>query len=322
MFLADITSRCKARLRAPLPCSYTGLVPGKPAAPSVSKAVDDYLKAILELGGSREERVSSNALAERLAVRPASVTGMLQKLASQQPPLVLYEKHHGVRLSAAGKRRGWEIVRHHRLLELFLHDVLKYSWDEVHDEAERLEHFISERFEDRVAAILGDPALDPHGHVIPQKDGAGAFRDEAPLLEWPVGAPAAISSVRDRDPAALRELERLGLVPDVRITIEAKNPQASLLVRIDGQREAIRLNNGLAASLFVMPPAKQARPSPGPQPSSLQTSALQRRPAKPDKPRRAVENRPPTSAPDESNNVAGPSRTSSRHPRAVTPKSR
>jgi DtxR family transcriptional regulator, Mn-dependent transcriptional regulator len=329
MFLAVIRSRCSAsehdpRLRPAPTCSYTGLVPGKLAARSVtkvavSKAVDDYLKAILELGGSREERVSSNALAERLAVRPASVTGMLQKLASQQPPLVLYEKHHGVRLSAAGKRRGWEIVRHHRLLELFLHDVLKYSWDEVHDEAERLEHFISERFEDRVAAILGDPALDPHGHVIPQKDGAGAFRDEAPLLDWPVGAPAAISSVRDRDAAALRELERLGLVPDVRLTIEAKNPQASLLVRIDGQPEAIRLNNGLAASLFVMPPP--ARPSPGPQPSSRQISVSQKHPAKLDKPRHAAENRPPTNAPDESNNLAAPSRKSARHPRAATPKS-
>ena len=106
-------------------------------------------------------RVTSNALAERLGVRAASVTGMLQKLAGQRPPLVHYEKHHGVRLTAAGRRRAWELVRHHRLLELFLHDVLKYSWDEVHDEAERLEHFISERFEDRVAAILGDPKSIP-----------------------------------------------------------------------------------------------------------------------------------------------------------------
>jgi DtxR family Mn-dependent transcriptional regulator len=79
----------------------------------------------------------------------------------------VYQKHRGVRLTAAGKRRAWELVRHHRLLELFLHDVLKYSWDEVHEEAERLEHFISERFEDRVAAILGDPEIDPHGHIIP-----------------------------------------------------------------------------------------------------------------------------------------------------------
>ena len=149
------------------------------------EAVDDYLKAILELSGPVEARVTSNALAERLGVRAASVTGMLQKLASQRPPLVLYEKHRGARLSLAGKRRAWEIVRHHRLLELFLHDVLRYSWDEVHEEAERLEHFISERFEDRLAAILGDPQIDPHGHAIPQKYGAGSFSPEVPLLKWP-----------------------------------------------------------------------------------------------------------------------------------------
>jgi DtxR family Mn-dependent transcriptional regulator len=282
-----------------------------------SKAVDDYLKAILELGGSREERVSSNALAERLAVRPASVTGMLQKLAAQQPPLVVYEKHHGVRLSAAGKRRGWEIVRHHRLLELFLHDVLHYSWDEVHEEADRLEHFISERFEDRVAAILGDPAIDPHGHVIPQKDGEGTFRDEARLLDWPIGERAAISSVRDRDAAALRELERLGLTPGVELTIEAKNPQASLLVRIDGQEEAIRLNNGLAGALFVMAVAKQSRP-----PASLQTSASRKRREERDKPRHVKEYRQRTSEQGELNSATEPRRRTKLGQRATNPKSR
>src|SRR5260370_2026293 len=174
-----------------------------------TEAVDDYLKAILELSGPQETRVSSNALAARLGVRAASVTGMLQTLATRRPSLVLYEKHHGVRLTVAGKRRAWEIVRHHRLLELFLHDVLKYSWDEVHEEAERLEHFISERFEDRVAAILGDPEIDPHGHVIPQKYEAGVFREEVPLLRWPVRARATVSSGSDRSAVALRELARL-----------------------------------------------------------------------------------------------------------------
>ena len=162
------------------------LVAAKPFDLATSESVDDYLKAILELGGAEDSRVTTNALAERLGVRTPSVTGMLQKLASQRPALVLYEKHRGVRLTAAGKRRAWELVRHHRLLELFLHDVLKYSWDEVHEEAERLEHFISERFEDRVAAILGDPEIDPHGHVIPQKYEAGVFRDEVPLVRWPL----------------------------------------------------------------------------------------------------------------------------------------
>jgi DtxR family Mn-dependent transcriptional regulator len=217
--------------------------------------VDDYLKAILELSGPREARVTSNALAERLGVRAASVTGMLQKLASQRPPLVLYEKHRGARLSLAGKRRAWEIVRHHRLLELFLHDVLKYSWDEVHEEAERLEHFISERFEDRVAAVLGDPQIDPHGHRIPQRDEAGLFSKEVPLLEWAPGVPAAISSIGDRDPAALRELERLELLPRAALVIERRNPGASLIVRIAGRKEPVRLSNNLAAHVSVVAPA-------------------------------------------------------------------
>lgn len=91
------------------------------------------MKTILELSGPEDGRVTSNALAERLGVRAASVTGMLQKLASQRPSLVIYEKHRGVRLSSTGKHRAWEIVRHHRLLELFLHNVLKYPWDEVHE---------------------------------------------------------------------------------------------------------------------------------------------------------------------------------------------
>src|SRR5271169_5565885 len=204
------------------------LVAAKTLFLPTSESVDDYLKAILELAGAEDSRVTTNALAERLGVRTPSVTGMLQKLAAQRPALVLYEKHRGVRLAAAGKRRAWELVRHHRLLELFLHDVLKYSWDEVHEEAERLEHFISERFEDRVAAILGDPEIDPHGHVIPQKYEAGVFRDEVPLARLPLRTVATISSVSDRSAVALRELDRLGLRPGARLVVERRNSTASL----------------------------------------------------------------------------------------------
>jgi DtxR family transcriptional regulator, Mn-dependent transcriptional regulator len=214
-----------------------------------SESVDDYLKAVLELGGAEDARVTTHALAERLGVRTPSVTGMLQKLAAQK--LVLYEKHRGARLTAAGKRRAWELVRHHRLLELFLHDVLKYSWDEVHEEAERLEHFISERFEDRVAAILGDPEIDPHGHLIPQKYEAGVYRDEVPLLKWPKDSPAVISSVSDRDAAALRELERLGLRPGVGLSVEAGRG-AALAVRLPGHDKAIRVSKDLAGLIFVV----------------------------------------------------------------------
>lgn len=218
--------------------------------PATSEAVDDYLKTILELGGAEDARVSTNALADRLGVRTPSVTGMLQRLAAQRPPLIFYEKHRGVRLTAAGKRRAWELVRHHRLLELFLHDVLKYSWDEVHEEAERLEHFISERFEDRVAAILGDPEIDPHGHLIPAKHQVGIFRDEIPLTDWPPGVPAVVSSVSDRSPAALRDIERMGLRPGAVVSIVRTNA-AACLVR-SGRNEPVRLSHELAGCVLVI----------------------------------------------------------------------
>jgi len=129
--------------------------------------------------------------------------------------------------------------------------VLKYSWDEVHEEAERLEHFISERFEDRIAAILGDPEVDPHGHVIPHKHEAGARRKEVPLLLWPLRTPAAITSVSDRSAAALRELERLGLRPGTTLTIEQKNPAAALALRLSDREDPIRLSTDLASCVRV-----------------------------------------------------------------------
>ena len=220
-----------------------------------TESVDDYLKAILELGGPEERRVSSNALAHQLGVRAASVTGMLQKLAAQRPSFVRYEKHHGVQLTPAGKIRALEVLRHHRLLERFLHDVLDYTWDEVHEEAERLEHFISEKLEDRMAAKLGDPQTDPHGHLIPEKDGVLADRGEVPLSKWAYGVPAMISSVSDRDSSALRDMQRLGLCPGTAVTVEAGVRSASLLVRIGGRAACARLSQKLAELVSVVPQA-------------------------------------------------------------------
>jgi DtxR family Mn-dependent transcriptional regulator len=210
------------------------------------------LKAILELGGSEEERVTSNALAHHLGVRAASVTGMLQKLAAQEPPFVKYEKHHGARLTATGKMRVLEVLRHHRLLERFLHDFLDYLWDEVHDEAERLEHFISERLEDPIAAKLGDPETDPHGHLIPERNGAIPARQEVLLTKWACGVPAVISSVWDRDPSALREMGRLGLRPGVTIKVEAGTRSASVLVRLGDRTDTVRLSARLATGISVI----------------------------------------------------------------------
>ena len=224
--------------------------------PPNTESVDDYLKAILDLSGISEQRVTGNALAQHLGVRPASVTGMLQKLAVQEPSMVEYEKHHGVRLTAPGKKRALEVIRHHRLLERFLHDFLDYSWDEVHDEAERLEHFISEKLEDRIAAKLGDPETDPHGHPIPERSGALPARQEVLLSTWACGVPAVISSVSDRDPSVLREMTRLGLKPGVAITAEAGTRNSSLLVRIGDRPDRVRLSQALATGIFVRSPEK------------------------------------------------------------------
>jgi DtxR family Mn-dependent transcriptional regulator len=218
-----------------------------------SESVDDYLKAILELSGAEDNRVTSNALAERLGIRAASVTGMLQKLAGQQPSFVRYEKHHGVRLSRSGRKRALEVVRHHRLLERFLHDVLDYPWDEVHEEAERLEHFISEKLEDRIAARLGDPETDPHGHLIPEKSGAVRNREETPLSRWACGVSAVVSSVSDRDPSCLRELKRMGVSPGVRIVLDPGVRNASLLIRIGSGADVIRISQKLAEQILVSP---------------------------------------------------------------------
>jgi len=224
----------------------------KHPGPHNTESADDYLKAILELGGAEEERVAGGALARHLGIRAASVTGMLQKLAAQKPRFVKYEKSRGVRLTAAGKMRALEVLRHHRLLERFLHDCLDYPWDEVHDEAERLEHFISERLEERIAAKLGDPETDPHGNPIPERNGALPARQEVRLSQWACGVPAVISSVSDRDPAALREMRRLGLKPGVGVTVEVGGRNRSLRIRLGKSADATRLSPALAAEISVI----------------------------------------------------------------------
>ena len=169
--------------------------------------MDNYLKAILALGGPEGQRVPSKALADQLGVAPASVTNMLQKLALAASPLVVYERHRGVTLSPTGRRRALEVVRHHRLIETFLYEVLDYPIEEVHEEAERLEHFISERFEERIAAKLGHPRIDPHGHFIPTMEGDMPPRESIVMTDVVKGGLFVIDSVDDRDAGTLRLLE-------------------------------------------------------------------------------------------------------------------
>lgn len=204
----------------------------------ISHAEEDYLKAIYEL----EEdfgRVSTSALAERLAVKPASVTGMLQKLAEGRPKLVNYERHHGVSLTPAGRKLALEVIRHHRLIELYLAEALGYAWDQVDAEAEKLEHVISEEFEDKICALLGDPALDPHGDPIPSKDGSVAELSRLSLSEINAGQTARVTRVRDDDPALLRYLAELGIVLDAILIIAEKSPfDGPLHVRVGTRSDA------------------------------------------------------------------------------------
>lgn len=183
---------------------------------ALTEAGENYLKALFELSGE-DQRVTTTALAEHLGVAPASVTGMLKKLAADRPTLVEYLPRRGASLSPLGRLVAAETIRHHRLIELYLHQALGFSADEVHDEAERLEHVISEAFEDRVAALLGDPEYDPHGAPIPRKDGSIPAQRGQPVDQVEVRRSARVVRVPDRDPALLRRLTELGIVPGARI---------------------------------------------------------------------------------------------------------
>ncbi len=218
-----------------------------------TESVDNYLKAILALGGAEGQAVSSTALAERLGVAPASITNMLQKLASARPSYVEYEKRRGVRLSAEGMRRALEILRHHRLIETFLYEVLDYPMEEVHEEAERLEHFISERFEERISAKLGHPKFDPHGHCIPTMDGKMPRQASKPLTSLQQDGKFVVESVSDHNTPLLKRLRAHGIVPGARIqvtrlgteefTLRTGRGTPALIVSRD-LAEAVRIRSG------------------------------------------------------------------------------
>lgn len=221
--------------------------------PAVSEAVDDYLKAIYEVGG-REGRASTAVLARKLSVAPASVTGMMRKLSEQDPPWIVYEKHRGARLTEHGRLRALEVIRHHRLIELFLHDSLGYTWDEVHAEAEVLEHAISETLEDRIAESLGHPEIDPHGHPIPRKDGTIPQRREIGLVDLPVGGEALVSRVSDRDSEMLRFLSDLGIVPGTRLRLTERGPfDSPLMLAVEEAPDVVALGPGVASQIHVVP---------------------------------------------------------------------
>jgi DtxR family transcriptional regulator, Mn-dependent transcriptional regulator len=205
-------------------------------------STQDYLKNIYELTESGES-ASTNALAQKLNIKPASVTGMVQKLASAKPALVAYQKHQGVTLTPEGKKAALEVIRHHRLLEAWLVQTLGYSWDEVHEEAERLEHVISEDFERRIAAAMGDPIRDPHGELIPTVDLKMPYDDSTPLSALRPHQIAIIQSVKAADTDLLRYLTGLGLIPGIRIEVTNYSPfDHNLTIRVRHKTVVLGLN--------------------------------------------------------------------------------
>lgn len=230
----------------------TPTVPAPVNGQGASESSDDYLKAILELSGPEDRQVASTDVAVHLKISGASVTKMLQKLSSATPPLVIYEKHHGVRLAKAGRKRALEIVRHHRLIETFLYQILDYPWDEVHDEAERLEHFISERFEARVAAKLNHPDFDPHGHAIPTLDGSLPVGHSQTLAQTAANESVQVASVSDRDPEMLRYLGTHRIKPGIQLKIVEQLPfRGAYRVLVGSSQKAILLSEPLASAIFV-----------------------------------------------------------------------
>jgi DtxR family Mn-dependent transcriptional regulator len=183
----------------------------------LTQSQQDYLKQIFLLSETGET-VGTQSLAERLGVRPASVTGMVQRLA--QLGLVDHRRYRGVRLTDAGARVALEMLRHHRLLETFLVTTLGYTWDEVHEEAERLEHVISERFETKMAEVLGHPTHDPHGDPIPDADlRLPESRRGVPLGRIGATGGGTIVRISAQDSDSLSQLSRSGIVPDAEIEV-------------------------------------------------------------------------------------------------------
>jgi DtxR family Mn-dependent transcriptional regulator len=187
-----------------------------------NEGVENYAKAIYHLQGRGTEPISTSAVAEQLDVTPPSASAMLKRLADEG--LVDYQPYHGARLTDKGERVALETIRHHRLLELFLAEVLGMPWDHVHSEAEVLEHHISEELEELIAAKLGEPALDPHGDPIPDRDLAIRADDSIPLTELTPGEEAVFTRVSDSDASMLRYLAEHGIQPGASLRVRDREP--------------------------------------------------------------------------------------------------
>jgi DtxR family transcriptional regulator, Mn-dependent transcriptional regulator len=212
------------------------------------QAIEDYLKTIYTLA-EVESPVSTSRIAEARQVKPASATSMVQRLARLN--LVNYEKHYGVSLTEAGEAIALEVIRHHRLIELYLMEALDFTWDEVHEQADILEHVISEKLEERIAAVLGYPTVDPHGDPIPSKEGTMVAVETRRLAALTPGKAAVISRIPDdANSDLLRYLAELGLVPGARVKVTAAAPfQGPITLQVDDQERIV--GHAVARSVLV-----------------------------------------------------------------------
>lgn len=213
----------------------------------MSAVVEDYLKAIYKLQASRR-KVSTSALAERMGVTAPSATNMIERLSDLG--FARHDRYRGVELTDAGARTAIEIIRHHRLWELYLAEALRVPLDRVHAEAERLEHDLSDDLEDRIDAALGYPARDPHGDPIPTREGQLVEGSAHPLSALAPGAEVMVARVPDSDAALLRYLGDLGLLPGRRVKIAERAPfGGTLFIEAGGERRA--LSESLAQRILV-----------------------------------------------------------------------
>ena len=205
--------------------------------PMPTPATEDYLKTIYKLQ-ENAETASTNAVADRMGVSAASVTNMMKRLS--ESGLVEHRPYQAIRLTDAGRKIALEIIRHHRLLEVYMAEALGFTWDQVDAEAERLEHVISEEFEDKIDAMLGYPTTDPHGSPIPTKDGSIATSNHEKLSDKEAGTTVVVRRVTDTDPELLRYLAKLGLRPESTVEVLNKEPfEGPMLLRIAGEEHHI-----------------------------------------------------------------------------------
>jgi DtxR family transcriptional regulator, Mn-dependent transcriptional regulator len=211
-----------------------------------STSVGDYLKAIWEVAGS--EAASTKEVADKLSIAPPSVTNMFTRL--REMGLVEYERYHGASLTQAGRTEALRLVRRHRLIETFLMQHLGYSWQDVHDEAERLEHSVSDEFTDRLAELLGHPARDPHGDLIPAKDGTMPLEDAFPLSTSLEGTQVEVAKIGDV-PEYLSYLGERGLMPGKTMVVKEVRALDGVVTVEDEEGTTHSLGSSLADAIFV-----------------------------------------------------------------------